>query len=155
MVHVNIVVVHSLSCVQLFATPWTTARQASLFLTISRSWLKLMSMSQWCHPATSSSVVPFSSHLQSFPASGSSPVSQLFTSGGQRIGASASASVLPMSMRLCCRNKWSWISVIASRVLFLSFFFFFLDFIVFVTVLLLFYVLILLATRRVGSSLPD
>ena len=80
---------------------------------------------RWCHTTISSSATPFSFCLLSFPASGSSPVSQLFTSGGQRIGASASASVLPMSMRLCCRNKWSWISVIASRVLFLSFFFFF------------------------------
>ena len=51
----------------------------------------------WWHPAISSSVVPFSSHLQSFPASGSFPMSQLFTSGGQSIGASASASVLPMN----------------------------------------------------------
>ena len=50
-----------------------------------------------CHPAISSSVVPFSSHLQSFPASGSFPVSQLFASGDQSIGASASASVLPMN----------------------------------------------------------
>ena len=52
--------------------------------------------SQWCHPAISSSVVPFSSCPQSLPASGSFPVSQLFAWGGQRIGVSASASVLPM-----------------------------------------------------------
>ena len=55
--------------------------------------------SWWCHPAMSSSVVPFSSHLQSFPASGSFPMSQLFTSGGQSIRASASASVLPMNIQ--------------------------------------------------------
>ena len=55
--------------------------------------------SQWCHPALSSSDVPFSSHLQSFPASGSFPVSQFFTSGGQSIGVSASASVLPMNIQ--------------------------------------------------------
>ena len=54
--------------------------------------------SQWCHP-TVSSVIPFSSHLQTFPVSGSFPVSQLFTSGGQSIGASASASVLPMNIQ--------------------------------------------------------
>ena len=54
--------------------------------------------SRWCHPAISSSVIPFSSCLQSFPASGSFPMSQLFTSGGQSIGASASASVLPMNI---------------------------------------------------------
>ena len=51
-------------------------------------------LSQWCHPTIASSVIPFSSCLQSFPASGSFPVSRLFTSGGQSIGASASASVL-------------------------------------------------------------
>ena len=54
-------------------------------------------LSRWCHPAISSSVVPFSSCPQSFPASGSSPMSQLFTWGGQSIGVSASASVLPMN----------------------------------------------------------
>ena len=55
--------------------------------------------SRWCHPTISSSVVSFSSCLQSFPASGSFPVSQLFASGGQSIGASASASVLPMNIQ--------------------------------------------------------
>ena len=54
-------------------------------------------LSRWCHPAISSSVVPFSSCPQSFPASGSLTMSQLFTSGGQRIGVVASASVLPMN----------------------------------------------------------
>ena len=53
--------------------------------------------SRWCHPTISSSVVPFSSHLQSFPASGSFPVSHFFASGGQSIG--ASASVLPMNIQ--------------------------------------------------------
>ena len=53
--------------------------------------------SQWCHPAISSSVIPFSSCPQSLPASGSFPVSQLFAWGGQSIGVSASASVLPMN----------------------------------------------------------
>ena len=55
--------------------------------------------SRWYHPTISSSVVPFSSCLQSFPASGSFPVSQFFTSGGQSIGASASASVLPVNIQ--------------------------------------------------------
>ena len=54
-------------------------------------------LSRWCHPAISSSVVPFSSCLQSLPASGSFPMSQLFTWGGQSTGVSASASVLPMN----------------------------------------------------------
>ena len=53
----------------------------------------------WCHPAISSSVIPFYSCLLSFPASGSFPVSQLFTSGGQSTGASALASVLPMNIQ--------------------------------------------------------
>ena len=56
-------------------------------------------LSQWCHPATSSCVISFSSHLQSFPASGSFPMSQFFVSGGQIVGVSASASVLPMNIQ--------------------------------------------------------
>ena len=56
-------------------------------------------LNQWCHPTISSSVTPFSSCLQSFPASGSSPMSWLFASGGQIIGASVSASVLPMNIQ--------------------------------------------------------
>ena len=55
--------------------------------------------SRWCHPTISSSVIPFSSHPQSFPASGSFPMSQLFASGDQSIGVSASASVLPMNIQ--------------------------------------------------------
>ena len=55
--------------------------------------------SQWCHPTISTSVIPFSSCIQSFPASRSFPMSQFFTSGGQSIGASALASVLPMSIQ--------------------------------------------------------
>ena len=77
-----------LSCVRLFVTLWTAARQASLSFTISWSLLK----------AISSSVTRFSCP-QSFPASGFFPVSRLFASGGQSIGASASASVLPMSIQ--------------------------------------------------------
>ena len=56
-------------------------------------------LSQWCHPTISSSVIPFSSHLQSFLASGSFQISQFFTLGGQSIGVSASASVLPMNIQ--------------------------------------------------------
>ena len=56
-------------------------------------------LSQWCHPTISSSVIPFSSCPQSFPASGSFPINQFFTSGGQSIGTSASASVLPMNIQ--------------------------------------------------------
>ena len=68
--------------------------------------------SQWCHPAISSSVVPFSSCHQSLPASGSFPMSQLFTWGGQSIGVSASASVLPMNIQDWSPLGWtSWISL--------------------------------------------
>ena len=56
-------------------------------------------LSQWCHPTISFSVVPFSSHFESFPASGSFPVSQLFSSGDQSIGVLASESVLPMNIQ--------------------------------------------------------
>ena len=56
-------------------------------------------LSWWCHPTISSSVIPFSSNLQSFPASGSFPKSQLFAWGGQSIGVSASTSVLPMNIQ--------------------------------------------------------
>ena len=67
--------------------------------TISQGLLKLMSIESVMHPTISSSVVPFSSCFQSFPASRSFPKSQLFTSGGQSIGASVSASVLPMNIQ--------------------------------------------------------
>ena len=62
--------------------------------------------SQWCHPTISSSVFPFSSCLQSFPASGSFPMSQFFTSSGQSIGVSASASVLPVSIQDWFKIDW-------------------------------------------------
>ena len=68
--------------------------------------------SQWCHPAISSSVIPFSSWPQSLPASGSFPMSQLFTSRGQSIGVSASASVLPMKSQGWSPSEWTgWISL--------------------------------------------
>ena len=95
----RLVVVQSLSRVQLFEIPWTAARQAHLSFTISQNVLKTHPLSQWCHPTTSSSVVPFSSCLQSFPATGSFPMSRLLKSGGQSIGASASTSGLPMNIQ--------------------------------------------------------
>ena len=68
--------------------------------------------SQWCHPAISSSVAPFSSCPQSLPASGSFPMSQLFTWGGQSTGVSASASVLPMNTQDGSPSGWTgWISL--------------------------------------------
>ena len=69
-------------------------------------------LSRWCHPTTSSSVVPFSSCPQSLPASGSFPMSQLFASGGQSIRASASASVLRMNTQDWSPLGWTgWISL--------------------------------------------
>ena len=84
-----------LSHVLLFATPWTKASQASLSITNSRS----LSYPWCCHPNISSSVIPFSSRLQSFPASVSFPMSQFFTSGGQSIAVSALTSVLPVNIQ--------------------------------------------------------
>ena len=69
-------------------------------------------LSQWCHPTTSSSIVSFSSCLQPFPAWGSFQMSQLFALGGQRIGVSDSASVLPMNIQDWCPLGWTgWISL--------------------------------------------
>ena len=103
--------VQSLSSVLLFVNPWTTARQASLSITNSQNLLKLMSI-ELVMPSISSSVVPFSSHLQSFPVSGSFQMSQFFASGGQSIGVLASASVLPMNIQDWFPLGWTgWISL--------------------------------------------
>ena len=67
----------------------------------------LCPLSQWCHPTISSSVIPFSSLLQSFPASGSFPMSQFFAAGGQSIGVSASTSVLPMNIEDWFSSGWT------------------------------------------------
>ena len=91
------VVIQPLSHVQLFVNPWTAAHQASLSITYSQSLPKLMSIESVMPP--SSSVIPFSSHLQSFLVSGSFPMSQFFISGGQSIGVSTSASVLPVNIQ--------------------------------------------------------
>ena len=91
-----VIVVQSLSRVQLSVTPWTSAPQASLSFTISWSLFKLMSIKSVMpsdHPILRH---PFSSCLQSFPASGAFLMSPLFISGGQSIGASTSVSVLPL-----------------------------------------------------------
>ena len=81
-----------------------------------RAYLNSCPLSQWCHATISSSVAPFFSCLQSFQASGSFPMSQLFASGGQNIGVSASASVLPMNIQdwfpLGLTGLTSWTSVL-------------------------------------------
>ena len=91
--------VQFLSHVRLFVTPWTAAHQASLSSSAPRVHPNPCPLSWWCHPTISSSVVPFSSCPQSFPTSVSFPMNQLFASGGQSIGVSASASVLPMNIQ--------------------------------------------------------
>ena len=69
-------------------------------------------LSQWCHPAISSSIIPFSSYPQALPASWSFPMSQLFAWGGQSIGVSASASVLPKNTQGWSPSEWTgWISL--------------------------------------------
>ena len=108
----NSIVVQSLSCVQLFATPWTAAPQSSLLFTISPSLLRLMS---------TESVMP-SNHLilcrpflllpSIFPSFRGFLISRLFASGGQSIGASTSASVLPMNIQDWFPLGWTrWISL--------------------------------------------
>ena len=107
--------VQLLSRVRLFATSWTAARQASLSTTNSRSLLKLISIELVMPSSHLILCLPFSSHLQSFQTSGSFQMNQFFTSGGQRIGVSASASVLPMNTQ----DYWfplgwtGWISLLS------------------------------------------
>ena len=112
----------SCSVVSDFATPWTTAHQIYLLFTISQSCTNSCPLSHWCHPTISPSVIAFSSCPQSFPASGCFQMSQLFASGGQSTGASASASVLPMNILDWFPLGWTdWISLLSkglSRVLF-------------------------------------
>ena len=102
----------SLSCVRLFVTPWTAAHQASLSITSSRSPHTPMSIESvmpsnhliLCHPLLPSP--------KSFPASGAFEMSQIFASGGQSIGVSASASVLPMNTQDWSPLRWTdWISL--------------------------------------------
>ena len=102
-----------LSCAKLtLCNPMTAACQASLSITTPGACPNSCALSWWCHPTISSSVVPFSSCLQSFLASGSSPMSQFFASGGQSIG--VSASVLPMNIQDWFPLGWTgWISLLS------------------------------------------
>ena len=78
----------------------------------TRAYSNSCPLSRWCHPTISSSVIPFSSCPQSFPASGSFQMSQFFTSGGQSIGISASTSVLPVNIQDWFPLGWTdWISL--------------------------------------------
>ena len=111
--NLEVVVVQSLSCVQLFTTPWTIARQVSLSFTVSWSLLKLLFIESVMPSNISSSVALFSSCPQSFPASGSFLMSQLFTSGGQSVG--TSASVLPMNIQDWFPLGWTGLISLRSR----------------------------------------
>ena len=110
MVISTFVVVQLLSCAWLFSTPWTAACKAFLSFTL-RVCSTSCPLSQWCDATISSYVAPFFSCSQSFLASGSFPVTQFFTSGGQGIGVTASASVLPMNIQDWFPLGWTgWIS---------------------------------------------
>ena len=101
-----------LSHVWLFATSWTAARQAYCPSPTPGACSNSCSSRWWCHPTISSSVITFSSHLQSFPALGSFSMSRFFTSGGQSIGISALTSVLPMNVQDWFPLGWTvWISL--------------------------------------------
>ena len=104
--------IQSLSRVRLFATHEPQHSRPPCPLPTPRVYPNSCSLSWWCHPTTSSSVVPFSSCPQSFPASGSFQTSQLFAWGGQSIRVSASTSVLPMNTQDWSPLGWTaWISL--------------------------------------------
>ena len=120
--------VQSLSCVRLFVTPWTTAPQASLSIINSQRLLKLMSIESvipsnhliLCHPLLLPSIFPsirvFSNESGLFKWVGSFQMSQLFASGGQSIGVSASASFLPKKSQGWSPSEWTgWISLQSKR----------------------------------------
>ena len=104
-----------LSHIQPFVIPWTVASQTSLSITNSWACSNSCPLSQWCHSTIWSSVVSFFSCLQSFPASESFPVSQFFASGGQSIGASASASVHPMNIQDWLPLGWTGLISLQSK----------------------------------------
>ena len=94
------------------ATPWTAACQASRPSPTPEVYSDSCPLSWWFHPTISSSVIPFSSCLQSFPASGSFQMSHLFSSDGQDIGVSATTSVFPMDIQDWFSFEWTgWISL--------------------------------------------
>ena len=110
--HIQSSSVQLLSRVWLFATPWTAASQASHSFTISQSLLNSCSLCQLCYSTILSPVIPFSC-LQSFPASVSFQVSQLFASGGQSIGVSASTLVLPVNIQDWFPFRMDWLDFLA------------------------------------------
>ena len=104
--------IQSLSRVWLLVTPWIAARLASQASPTPGVHSNSCSLNQWCHPTISSSLVPFSSPLQSFPAWGSFQMSQLFASSGQSIAVCVSTSILPMNIQDWFPLGWTgWISL--------------------------------------------
>jgi len=99
--------VQSLSCVRLFATPWSQHARHPCPSPTPGVYSNSCPSSQWCHPAISSSVVPFSSCPQSLLASGSFPMSQLFTWGGQSTRVSALASFLLKKSQGWSPSEWT------------------------------------------------
>ena len=110
------VVVQSLHCVWLFVKPHGLQRARLPYLSPTPgAFSDSCPLRQWCHPTISSSVHPFSSCLQSFLASGSFPMSWVFTSGGQSIGALASVSVLPMNIQYWFPLGWTGLVSLLSK----------------------------------------
>ena len=110
--HVSWLVTQSLSHVWLFVTHGLQYARPPCLSPTPRVYPNSCPLSQRCHPTISSSVIPFSSYLQSFPTSGSFQMSQFFISCGQSIGVSASASVLPMNIQDWSPLGWTgWISL--------------------------------------------
>ena len=108
--------VQSLSRVRLFATPWMQYTRPPCPSPTLRVYPNPCPSSQWCHPAISSSVIPFFSCLQTFPTSGSFQMSQLFATGGQNIGVSALTSDLRMNTQDWFPLEWTgWISLQSNR----------------------------------------
>ena len=98
--------------VRLFVIPWTWHASPPCPSPTPGAYSNSCPLNRWCHPTISSSVVPFSSGLQSFPATGSLPMSQFFASGGNSIAVWASASVLPMNSQDWFLLGWTgWISL--------------------------------------------
>ena len=104
--------VQSLSRAWLFGTHGLQHARLPCLSPIPRVYSNSCPLSRWCHPTISSSFIPFSSPIQSFPTSGSFQMSQFFASGGQSMGVSASTSVLPMNIQDWSPLGWtSWVSL--------------------------------------------
>ena len=114
--------VQLLSHVLLFATSWTAASQGTCPSPTPRACSNSCPLSWWGHPTISSSVVLFSSCLQSFTASGSFPMSQFFASGSQSIGALTSGSVLPMNIQDWFPLGWTGLISLQSKGLSIAFY---------------------------------